>query len=60
MLEIFIFLFIWMLLDNILLIFSKHWRKYKIESLIKYDNEMKDYWKIFVKDLKKLFRKKTK
>ena len=55
-----IFLFIWMIVDNILLIISKTWRRYKIKSLVEYDDEMKDYWNNFFEDIKKIFRKKTK
>lgn len=54
--ELFIFLFIWMLVDNVLNIISKTYRRETIRMLIEHDKEMKNYWKDFWEDIKKLFR----
>ncbi len=58
--ELFIFLFIWMLADNVLNIISKTYRRTTIQMLTEYDKEMENYWKDFWEDIKKLFSKKTK
>ncbi len=52
-----ILVFFWMLIVNVLLLFSKRWRKERIDSLIKHDKEMKNFWINFLKDIKKLLNK---